>query len=1733
MNRNRCLIIICLMWMQHAFSAIDTMELALRRPYQSSDSLIWVSAIGTPYSLDRSAARQGFITGNIMDWYHQTMQLSKAQQNRFQIPAYESLRLYHPGRQLSAKSVIAYLSNGNGLLTKASVYTSKDGHSLIISPQSSVPMIVEIQTSNHDIMGIEEPGLMVLVSHHKTPNNLAPYPNLKLLSGPPEWLHKIPLKNLQPFWRMQAYKQQTILLNGPVRLKLKHRLCLEPLASKLTQDYRVSYQVDDHQTQWLDFTTSVETNQQIGVNMELLTLGREQQAYLEIPDGLHRLHLVVDRSVFIQVLEQTENDYLLPALNQPRLSVQEVRRDHQAEQQSLINSKQKARTMLRSDTQKSSAMMGAHNFKQAALKRVDYPQALKDADSLLGRHTRFRTIRPTVKQARGEQFNAYFHNKQLKPIRQPQHDGVLTSQYQSAALKRLGYAAFSPVPSKPKKNRYRLPERQVETELRLIADQRECQDRQFSIQMDQQPEQSFILRCAKDNKTYLKSLAETALQPLETQLKTTENITLSHLFSAYRKPAELIAVTINRVNLPKQVKEITIWTNDQELPPLNLAIQVREAKSYQFSEHSYLARLQEQPKADLLKLFVNELTNRPKSTSQSEQQLLNQWIPLKRYLTKLNQDYKSLVADEFPTVALAKESQIKYWKNQAHEAERQQQWIEALSAWNRIVEGSEGIMRDQAQLAQAEILSKLSEHYLAESLWRYLSLYADVDIAEQARLKLVDMYLSQHDHHSILMLEAATFIQRHDQQSLDHLMHALKQKGHNRFVLLLGLTYPKAPFELMLKAAYDLQWWKTYQGLIDQLPEKQQWFWIGLKSQKLGHYQAALEAWGKAGDKVNDWRVKLEQGLKIRDQLPFATNPKQSINDVQISKSTLGQDQHILEQYGRWSKWQQMHPGDWIWRDASQSVIDSAGTDQYYAIERDLNTSSFRATQKRPLKLRVMGPARLSFQMRMLHQQIDVKLDGWVQVKDNSQQFNYPFSNNKPIKGFELIGEGEYFPGNLVSLDYEVGDGVHDIQLSSTAAPLSVMVNQQRSEIPITVLAPFGLKTFKYALNMPGLTDDLLRKKIPKKTSRSTTVEFDHLNEASIKELSEVSDANQAEVLMMQYLALVEHQPESRKTALFFAEQLHQRYPNNKHVQSQWIRLARYSEWQTVESIVSSAGLRFIETKGWQPANPGLVIRKAMISSPQPNQHVVFGNQRLLIMMTNLKPRVIDVEALLDDLPFLTDSPSIFQYQIDSNQPEQITIARSEGWKKLKMRVPTGDHQVRFWMDEPVANQFLKLRFENPENNMLVSQERTYFVSNRSNPLQVYIHGPTTIRIDELMNEKIVSRYQQVEAGWQLLTLSPQQGQIESLLQIKQRIVTERANPPNTRKKQRLIKPVRPASIPVITTQTEESETFENRIEASLTNIQLGFGTWSIGTDSVRRNNVLEDNNSSGPIHFQQFRIDHRYFDEFNNTYYNTQAFVRAREHGSPGFGLKESVRFEPDDWPFILNLNAKLVSQQVDNEQEWMGQLKVALSQPLRFTPKTRLIPRLSWFGRYLSLRNSGKVFDDGIIKNQSLIRRVDQDLYTIYKAEHTRGLSASLLLIHEPWLDTQWTARVNTVSNEDMNFFMPDYVSTETHWKQLLGEMDLDASVRVNFYQQDNNRNNSSRRHFTKLELNWQTWVEQQNRIEISAQYNYDIDRNEHLGVLSFTYHYGEHRDYFDFKPGAINFRNIKQRLKLDGYN
>jgi hypothetical protein len=985
------------------------------------------------------------------DWKMHRVRLEPNQHVTIFLPAYESLRLYHPKQALAVRELDIYSSSGTGLALQQNLQRSTDGHSLVLSPHSATPLLLHIFRKCCRAGSME---VALFISRKESLGEIAPYRNLLWSSAHWCLLAQKPFVLPELYQLLLAQQPESLELTGPMRLLLKNRLRYEKHASEMKQDYRIRYWLDD-KTQTLDFSTKADTGQVITVNGTIEVAGREEKAFLEIPSGRHKLVLQADRSVYLQVLAQTEEDYLFTSLNNPRIPVEAIRKQGLLPSTELGQQMQTAKHIAQDNSHKAGGLIATNLLREAALKREDYPTGLVEAERLRSDSSYYKDLLPSKKTESTAQFVAYFLTETLQPTSRPSRDTILADQFLGDALQDLSHTYFTAITKTGSSaaNEYTLPDQPTEGQLRLIIDKRDCAPGKLHLEIDQKIIKNLRLHCEPElePEAFKRSIAEVALMRLQ-QEDDSFNVSLEAQFSTYSEPAPVIPTAVYEVPLPKSARTIKLWRASETKKPINVAFQYRASKPFSMSEQSYLALLSgSSGKAMLTRIIANisgeneRQDNKSSALSTAEEQLTNEWLPLQRLLQSEYRLYQSSVSTNpaEKRVLFVEKQVIDREITAAKALETQQKWLEALEHWGKVVNYSEGLIRHQAQLQQAYLLTKLGEDYLAESLRRYLSLFADPKVAEQAISELSDTYQRQNNSAALLTLAAAMTVHRPDPVHNNLFLNALLKSGDYRFAILFGLSLDgQLPFEGLLAAAYQLEWWEAYQRLQDKLPGGRREFWLGLQAQRRGDYAAALKAW--SGLELKPWHDYLQKGLALRDRLKRLT------------------EKNAQALYEQWAHWQQQHPGAKTWKNALWHVKDYAGSDIYYAVERDSYSQAVRGTVQRPVVLGILGPRTLNLQIRPLHAsgQSKIGFDGWLQITDNNAPYFYPYTNNLPSQGLKMAGADDLQPGSLVNLEYQVGQGWHEIKIFSEQAPLSIGIQEQRPELALSVLSGLTNDTF-------------------------------------------------------------------------------------------------------------------------------------------------------------------------------------------------------------------------------------------------------------------------------------------------------------------------------------------------------------------------------------------------------------------------------------------------------------------------------------------------------------------------------------------------------------------------------------------------------------------------------------------------------------------------------------------------
>lgn len=1326
---------------------------------------------------------------------------------------------------------------------------------------------------------------------------------------------------------------------------------------------------------------------------------------------------------------------------------------------------------------------------------------------------------------------------------------------------------------------YRLPARTAPGSLRILAyNAGVAGPRSLWIQFDRQTPVQLRLDAgaALEPGAFNPAVGEEALAMLARRHPGLDAGTLGGPFSRRHGAAERVPAASWEFPLPAGIDEVRLWRQQGEEADLFVALQYRAAKPYQLAESGYLEMTRRLVGDSPLEGLRRALSEDALPEGVAGRELVNHWLPLRRFLRARQAQFVASVPPEAELTPLLRplpEAEMAPLRDQALAAMAAGEPLLALECWTRLLQGlgaDRGALWHEAQLGRARALLALGEEPLAERLLRSLFLHGgEPQLRQQAFALLLERARQSGDQEGLQTLLAVQALQQPTPAHLRSLAESLAESGDDELVLMAALALPEAdqPLELLLRGAWRLSWWQVYDDLLGRLPEGQRPLWRALRALEQGDYPLARTLLHRGDGSAHPLATALTQALAIHGRL--------------LAPQAASREEAILD----WEGWQDSFPGPKRWLEEPTLVTDYAGAETLYSIATDRYSRAMRTAPGQPLKLRFVGPLRLRLEARPLHSPgVSTPFDGWLQLRSAGALRLLPISGNIPSQGLELAGNQQLQPGIAARGEFAFGPGLHELEVACAEGAVLVRPWVQRPELPLGILPPLtpeSLSAFaaggaqQSAEPLAELAQRLEQRRALRSAPSAALTPQALLAAGRIEAALEHYAAAEPDALRQRLTLLVwlaERQPERLPWALAQAEALCAAHPEVAGLRPLLLRLSRQSRWAPVTAVQASAGVRLLPVTGWEPESPSLRVRRALMDPLEKDEELVYGSGALVVGMFNVQPITLELRLAGNDPRMLLPAPLRVSFDLDGAPARQLELSPAEPVATLTLPVGAGRHSLRFSLDNPYADQYLRVRIRERHSGgapaMVRQVERLWQVASLTEPLRLLVAGPAWLRVDELRQGRIFSSYRLVDEGWQQVVLAPRAGEAEALYRVQQKLVDPGSPTSPSRPFTVAVEPVPEPLLQLPLVATAPQVSFHDRLA-------LGGqedGTWTLQASAVRRRSVTEDSDGSrNPEQFVELGATHRYYAEDWRSWFKTHFFGRLREEGGPSFGLQETLRHLPRTIPVTLEFEgggwlqspagptglealagrspelfpatlAALAPQ--DQGVEWAAQLRASVSQQRRLGTKTVHLPRLSLFARFLSLERNAQLSSDqatdlyGPLLSQQglsavrnsldryLPERLDQDVFSRYKADHRYGLTLSDTLEHRPWLDTLWRAGFSLTSNEDFNLLRPDHLGWRLEWQQLVGPLQVNAGYRGAYYLDDGDRSSAGSRNFLTLGLLWDRWRLRQQRLALELELTQDLDRNETLALLSLFWHLGNGRGYRDFWPGEIDFVDLKQR-------
>lgn len=1446
---------------------------------------------------------------------------------------------------------------------------------------------------------------------------------------------------------------------------------------------------------------------------------------------------------------------------------------------SLDNEDRLAMRLGRDNSYREGSLTAALALRQAALGHREEPRLGAQAQDALGLFTFYRSLLPINKPTAAPPRLVWLRNRRLIGWAERPRELVVAERFSDDLLETLPSATLMELTPDTALN-YWLPERQAPSLLRIAVERPPAGAvAELQLRYDDQPPLRLRVQAPDlDPELLLPATGEVGLTLLSAQHGTSGAGPLTAPFAAERSPGPLVAAATVEIALPPTVRRIRL---DQASQPLAIALHYRVSRPYQLSESEFLEVAKQLGTEEIYRQFAQQ-TRRAGTLTQplihngssaqvfdpardARQELTNHWLPLLRLLREHSRQFASLLG---PPPTLTRRPTTDSEQAAAVRLEQAEQWLAALEQWSQLSDSASATTRSVAIAGQARALRQLNETVLAEQMLRGASLYdPDPLVREQALEQLIAGALAAGEGDSALMLVSAALTRQPASDRFGQLAQQLLAEGQADDALAVSLALPPAerPLPVVAQAAYELGWWRVFARTLEQWPDlTQRRLWQGYQAQRQGAYQQAVRQWREAGRLGQTLAETLETGLAIRDRL---VDPDPRVRERAI---------------GDWARWQSQQPGPHRWHNANHLISDSAGASALAIPGRDLMGQTFRALPDRPVQLSVFGPARLRIDGRLIHPAQTATdappVDSWLLLRDGERIERLPISGDRPSQGLRLIGDGTEWPGRKASLEYVVGPGWHILEVTAPQRALLVQASIWRPAIPLRVLPELTPTTaiaaalgvthgkpqprplrfwqrwpFGDAPEASSLADLAPPAPAPVENAASLPVSLvtdcrlephtlyafpnalptpaaqaellNRLTGALPAHLAWPTPPADAAAALRQRLTTllwdVEQAPETLAQRLPEAEQAVAAQPGVAGVEALLRRLRQRAEWEPLLNVGRSAGVRSITAPGWRPESPFLRVRKALSPPVANDEQVLSGNEELGLLSANTQATRLRIDLRASDVRYSLPRPLTAWYRLDEQPQRQVLLDPATPASPLILDVAPGQHVLRIGIAEPVANQYLRVRVSELRGGtaqpVTDDLRRLYQVATAREPLQVPLMGPVWLRVDELRGDVLDSRYQWLGPGLQTVEIRPPKGQAEGLYRLHtQRLLDKPKESSAPRIARWTLEP--PPPTPAVVPEAPLPSTWVLQDQYALGEQQRGTG--SLGVNLLRAAPLDEADGEAIGNHYLETLASYRYYDAWRRDYYQADALYRSHRYGQPTFGLRAIWQHETE-WPdTTVRLSWEGYAQRSEG-WAWNSTVRGEIAQAREIGPRTRHQPSLGFFYRELG-QQANYNYRPGY---------VDSDVLSAYKYFHQRGLVIADTLVHRPWLDTLWYAGAALTSDERGNFFDAEHASATVGWKQLLGDWQVDAAYRWTHYfaqgSHDWNRPRAADSQALRGALWWDGTWGGTGRLQAGIEAEYDPDQRDYGIWLSLHWFPDRGRGYRDFRPGTVDFRDLRERM------
>ncbi len=1315
----------------------------------------------------------------------------------------------------------------------------------------------------------------------------------------------------------------------------------------------------------------------------------------------------------------------------------------------------------------------------------------------------------------------------------------------------------------------------------------------IQVQYDNRPPVTLSLEpdSALPTEAFIPGRAEAALASLSVVHSRYDSGPWGGPFASIDQTVPMIKAGVAEMILPRDVGEVKVTATSSTNEAIDIGCQILVAAFTELSESAYLKHSKHASMMPEMKQFSGD-------------QLDNDSLDVQRLLKSHVENFTSGIVAGNQLVApkeIWPTQRLQQARNAALTAANAGNWPAVMEHLTAIVHHSQSKQRSEAIVTRAELLEHAGEYFLAQKERQGWLLHSkDVTLKKRLLQALIDQITDRPNedfYRENFLAVGATEIPTEANEI--ELAQQLAANGRYRFAFLA--IPPEATGddieELRLRCCFQMQWWRSFKQSLKRVSDvEQRNFWGGIKLLQLGKYKRAFKLLSAAGERGQTWITHWKYGDHVYSRL---TSP-----DFLTRMAAIEDWQRYLDKTpGPRIK---RYDPTVVKSCYGMATIYSIDRDLRYDFFTSLKAAPATVAIQGPARISIESRPLHDLQSpESVNGVLEITNGSQLQ---RVPIINNSVSTTLQIEG----RSDQLFPGNKIITEIDLPEGLNEIQLSSAQVDMIHRVSTMRPEILSPVLPPINETTlaavivgrlgnthqpqlpagFQNRVGVEKTTPDLVRlvsREVGGRSLAHGIIQFngDDLNMSHLTPLltEQLGDLPvwQNRILPVHSPLALRHQDKVYQQAIAIAydnsiapteqqgaevnlmrmnqiaslQKLVQEHPQHQDLRRLFNQVKTGATWKRMEQFDRRAGVYTERAQRWRPDNPPIRIRKSLQGNFIP-QRALLGDDPLILDLTSIFSPEIEVSLRRPRVGFLPIAETTVMWEINGKH-DQVTLKGHDDVETFRVKISPENSQIALWMPQPYANHYVHVNIKevlangtvDPESDVsanLGSVMRSYHVATEEEPLRFRVSGPNVIRVDELIEEEIVTRLIPVTEELRTFEFVPSDGRRVARYRIYEMNLNNEASPiyrapPTPSKKNRhWIN----ATVAEVFDQVEQNFTAEDldllglrspdssQVDVDVVDSsQLGLqesGTTGLHFGYRSRRPLEEFLDGGQPGQFFEVGLTNHYYDQWKNEYRKSQWLLRPRLGSGPTFGFRHS-RFNSnrivDDAPdsgadswgplqsqwdvFAFGQYAGTPLLPDSHSFPWTAGLSGSISRKHHFSPNLSHQPRLGFHGRFLSEDVNG--FAPG---------ELDQDIFTRYKRNHRYGLRLSDRFVYQCCLDRRVYFQPRLNGNEDQ--LIPDNAGFEIGSDQLFGPIQLHVDYRMTGFFSDNDRIETAIQNVFRVDIKAERWHRGGHRSEIDFSIAHALDGGTSVGFF-FHHYFNDGRGYRDFNPNSILFRSLKQ--------